>query len=191
MKQSSLRLALQTALINALVNQLARFAEGVRVDDARAQRQDQQQAPRGTHASVALDLQDGRGRGQNAVQQRVGDLQIIVGAPSRSARLYRPSRLDLSLRLVTKTSEEHEESVSEISLAEDRADGRARSSDKNNGVQPDKGEPVALKGADQRREGLLPSRSPCGSTDRPADPHSDPSSLPPIADRSHRASRYC
>jgi len=39
----------------------------VRVNDARSQRQDQQQAPRSAFASAALDLQDGRGRGKNAI----------------------------------------------------------------------------------------------------------------------------
>ncbi|KOX70812.1 hypothetical protein WN51_02236 [Melipona quadrifasciata] len=54
---------------------------GVRLDAAGSQRQDQQQAPRGPHAPAAVDLQDGRGRGQVAVQQRGRRAVEVVELP--------------------------------------------------------------------------------------------------------------
>lgn len=62
-----INIALNWTLSYKRTDRDARFAGGVRVNDARSQRQDQQQASRSAHASAALDLQDGRGRGKNAI----------------------------------------------------------------------------------------------------------------------------
>lgn len=172
-----------------------RFAGGVRVDDARPQRKDQQQAPRGALASAALDLQNGRGRGENAIYQRGGDLEVVVSTLYRSTR-DRSSRVGMSLRFVTGTRRHHEESVSSVSLAKNRHLSRARNRDSSDsGVYPNERGLKALKGADQRREEFpLFPRSLCGSTycrNRSTNPHSDIHSCLPIADSSPRLLGYC
>lgn len=77
------------------------------LDAAGPQRQDKQQAPRGPHAPVTVHLQDGRGRGQVAVQQRgrvsVGVVELAAGRNTPSAH---PVSIGVHVpgRLVTPTA---------------------------------------------------------------------------------------
>lgn len=77
------------------------------LDAAGPQRQDKQQAPRGPHAPVTVHLQDGRGRGQVAVQQRgrvsVGVVELAAGRDTPAAH---PVSVGVHVpgRLVTPTA---------------------------------------------------------------------------------------
>ncbi|OAD52008.1 Glycine receptor subunit alpha-2 [Eufriesea mexicana] len=81
---------------------------GVRLDAAGSQRQDQQQASRCPHASAAVDLQDSRGRGQVAVQQRGrGSVEVVEFAAGHYPPAAQPVSIDVDVpgRLVTPTTD--------------------------------------------------------------------------------------
>lgn len=86
------------------------------LDAAGPQRQDKQQAPRGPHAPVAVHLQDGRGRGQVAVQQRgrlpVGVVELPPGRAPPAAHPVSIGIDDVPARLVTPTA--HQPNLSRI-----------------------------------------------------------------------------
>lgn len=82
----------------------------MRLDAAGSQRQDQQQASRGPYTPATVDLQDGRGRGQVAVQQRGRRFVEVVELPvGRDPPTAQPVSIDVDVpgRLVTPTTHTH------------------------------------------------------------------------------------